>query len=322
MVNDSTAGSLPTRASARPYAVPAGAFEPGAGAHPGREIWSAIGFLLPGFLGLFAFLIFPLVASLCLSFTNWRIIGRTSFVGLDNFVSAFTTDPVFWQVLGNTILFTVEYLVLNIVLSLGLAVCISNLKFGKQLFRLIFFLPTFAPLVGASVVWLLIFIPGGFLDWLMGALHIPLPNLITDPIWAMQTIVIVSLWAGFGYNLLLFGAALESIPQQYIDAAAVDGASAWQRFWQVKLPLISPSLFFGIVLTAITSLQVFDQVYTLTRGGPGAATQTLGYKIYRDGFISYNFGYASAIAWILFVIIMALTAMQLRLQSRWVNYDV
>jgi ABC-type sugar transport system permease subunit len=164
----------------------------------------------------------------------------------------------------------------------------------------VFFLPTFAPLVGSSVVWLLIFTPGGFLDWVMASLHVPLPNLITDPMWAMQCVVIVSLWAGFGYNLLLFGAALESIPQQYLDAAAIDGTTPWQRFWRIKLPLISPSLFFGIVLTAITSLQVFDQVYALTRGGPGAATQTLGYKIYRDGFISYNFGYASSIAWLLF----------------------
>jgi multiple sugar transport system permease protein len=177
------------------------------------------------------------------------------------------------------------------------------------------------PLVGSSVVWVLIFTPGGFLDWLTASLGVPLPNLITDTRLAMQAVVIVSLWSGFGYNLLLFGAALESIPQQYVDAAAIDGASAWQRFWRIKLPLISPTLFFGIVLTAITSLQVFDQVYTLTRGGPGAATQTLGYKIYRDGFISYHFGYASAIAWILFVIIMALTAVQLRLQRRWVHYD-
>ena len=112
-----------------------------------------------------------------------------------------------------------------------------------------------------------------------------------------------------------------SIPIELEEAAMIDGATSWQRFWRIKLPLISPTLFFGIVLTAITSLQVFDQVYTLTRGGPGAATQTLGYKIYRDGFISYHFGYASAIAWILFVIIMALTAVQLRLQRQWVHYD-
>ncbi|MGN6100917.1 MAG: carbohydrate ABC transporter permease [Devosia sp.] len=293
--------------------------------HRGTRRWrdslSALGFLAPGLIGLLVFLVLPLIASLLLSFTNWKILGKTSFIGVDNFVHALTVDPVFWQVLGNTILFTIEYLVLNIIISVGLAVAIANLKWGKQLFRLVFFLPTFTPLVGSSVVWLLIFTPGGFVDWVMSALHIPLPNLITDTSWAMQCVVIVSLWAGFGYNLLLFGAALESIPQQYLDAATIDGATAWQRFWRIKLPLISPSLFFGIVLTAITSLQVFDQVYALTRGGPGAATQTLGYKIYRDGFISYSFGYASSIAWLLFILIMVLTAVQLRLQRKWVHYD-
>jgi len=282
---------------------------------------SALGFLAPGLIGLVIFLILPLAASLALSFTNWKLLGKTRFIGFDNFVRVLTVDPVFWQVLGNTVLFTVEYLVLNIIISVGLAVAIANLKWGKQLFRMIFFLPTFAPLVGSSVVWLLIFTPGGAMDWVVATLHLSLPNMITDPNWAMQCVVIVSLWAGFGYNLLLFGAALESIPAQYLDAAAIDGTSAWQRFWLIKIPLISPSLFFGIVLTAITSLQVFDQVYALTRGGPGAATQTLGYKIYRDGFISYNFGYASSVAWILFVIIMVLTAVQLRLQRKWVHYD-
>ena len=282
---------------------------------------SALGFLAPGLIGLLLFLILPLAASLVLSFTNWKLLGRTRFIGFDNFASVLTIDPVFWQVLLNTVLFTLEYLVLNIIISVGLAVAISNLKWGKQFFRMVFFLPTFAPLVGSSVVWLLIFTPGGAMDWVVATLHLPLPNMITDPNWAMQCVVIVSLWAGFGYNLLLFGEALESIPAQYLDAAAIDGTSAWQRFWLIKIPLISPSLFFGIVLTAITSLQVFDQVYALTRGGPGAATQTLGYKIYRDGFISYNFGYASSVAWILFVIIMVLTAVQLRLQRKWVHYD-
>jgi multiple sugar transport system permease protein len=286
-----------------------------------RDSLAALGFLAPGLIGLVLFLLLPLVASLVLSFTNWKIMGKTSFIGLANFTNALARDPVFWQVLVNTLVFTVEYLVLNIIISVGLAVAIANLKWGRQFFRLVFFLPTFTPLVGSSVVWLLIFTPRGFLDWIMAALHMPLPNMITDPAWAMQCVVIVSLWAGFGYNLLLFGAALESIPQQYLDAAAIDGTNSWQRFWRIKLPLISPSLFFGIVLTAITSLQVFDQVYALTRGGPGAATQTLGYKIYRDGFITYNFGYASSIAWILFIVIMALTAVQLRLQRKWVHYD-
>ncbi|MEO1016530.1 MAG: sugar ABC transporter permease [Pseudomonadota bacterium] len=282
---------------------------------------AAVWFLLPSLAGLTLFLVAPLVASFVLSFTNWQLLAEPRFVGIANYVRLLTIDPTFFRVLGNTVLYTFEYLVLNISLALGMAVWISSLQWGKTLFRLVFFLPTFTPLVGVSLVWLLIFTPEGLMDWLMATLHLPVPNLVTNPDWAMQAVIIVSLWAGFGYNLLLFGAALESIPQSYLDAAAIDGASAWQRFWKIKLWLISPTLFFGMVMTAITALQVFDQVYALTRGGPGNATTTLGFAIYNMGFTNYKMGYAASMSWVLFVIIMALTLVQLRLQRKWVHYD-
>lgn len=282
---------------------------------------AAFWFLLPSLLGFLAFLLFPLLASLALSFTNWQLLNQPKFVGIANYVRLFTVDPSFGRALANTFFYTAEYLVLNIVLAVGMAVWISSLRWGKRLFRLIFFLPTFTPMIGASLVWVLIFTPGGLMDWLVQTLGLPIPNLLVDPAWAMQAIVIVSLWSGFGYNLLLFGAALESIPQTYLDAAQIDGANAWQRFWRIKLPLISPTLFFGTVMTAITALQVFDQVYSMTRGGPGVATATLGFFIYQNGFTTYRMGYASSIAWVMFVIIMALTAFQFRLQRKWVHYD-
>lgn len=278
-------------------------------------------FLLPGFLGLLLFLILPLLASLVLSFTDWQVMGDTHFVGWANYLRLGTTDPVFWQVLQVTFLFTVQYLALNLVISVTLAVWISSLSWGRQFFRLVFFLPTFTPLIGVALIWQLILTPGGIFDWLTTALHLPIPNLLTTPGLALEALVLVSLWSHFGYNMLLFGAALDSIPPAYLEAATIDGASAWQRFWRIKLPLISPSLFFGSVLTAITSLQAFDQVYALTHGGPGSSTTTLGYAIYNQGFVDYRLGYASAIAWVLFAIIMVLTALQLRLQKRWVHYD-
>jgi multiple sugar transport system permease protein len=278
-------------------------------------------FLLPSFLGLLIFLIGPLVASLVLSFTNWTVMGTPRFIGVANYVALATIDPIFWKILRTTLLYTAEYLVLNIALSLAIAVWIGSLSWGKNLFRVIFFLPTFMPLVGVALVWLLILTPGGIFDWLAAALGLPLPNLVTNPDTALQAVVLVSLWSHFGYNMLLFGAALDAVPKSYLDAAAIDGASGWQRFWTIKLPLISPSLFFGTVLTAITSLQTFDQVYALTHGGPGSATTTLGYAIYSQGFVTYRLGYASAIAWVLFAIIMMLTALQLRLQRQWVHYD-
>jgi multiple sugar transport system permease protein len=286
------------------------------------DLRAAIPFLLPGFLGLTAFLILPLFASLLLSFSNWQVIGKTRFIGLANYVNLLTRDPIFWGVFRVTLLYTAEYLVLNIVLALVMAVWIGSLSWGRQLFRLLFFLPTFTPLVGIALVWLLMLTPGGIVDGGFAALGLAIPNLITSPDYALQVLVIVSLWSHVGYNLLLFSAALEQIEGSYLDAASVDGANAWQRFWRIKLPLISPALFFGTVLTAINALQVFDQVYALTRGGPGSASSTLGYAIYTQGFVAYRLGYASAIAWVLFAIIMLLTALQLRLQRRWVHYDL
>jgi multiple sugar transport system permease protein len=279
-------------------------------------------FLLPGLTGLTLFLLLPLAASLLLSFSNWSVMGETRFVGLANYVRLATVDPIFWNVFATTLIYTAEYLVLNIVVSLTMAVWIGSLRWGRTLFRLVFFLPTFTPLVGLALVWLLMLTPGGIVDWAFAAIGVPFPNLITNPAYALQVVVIVSLWSHFGYNMLLFGAALEAVPPSYLDAAAIDGAGAWHRFWRIKLPLISPSLFFGTVLTAITGLQTFDQVYALTRGGPGSSTTTLGYAIYSQGFVTYRLGYASAMAWVLFAVIMALTALQLRLQRRWVHYDV
>jgi multiple sugar transport system permease protein len=293
--------------------------------HPRRrhsDLRAAIPFLLPGFVGLASFLILPLFASLLLSFSNWQVIGQTRFVGLANYVNLFTRDPIFWGVFRTTLLYTVEYLALNLVISLAMAVWIGSLSWGRQLFRLVFFLPTFTPLIGISLVWLLMLTPGGIVDGVFATLGASIPNLITSPSYALQVVVIVSLWSHFGYNMLLFGAALEAIPSTYLDAAAIDGARPWQRFWRIKLPLISPSLFFGTVLTTISSLQVFDQVYALSRGGPGSSTTTLGYAIYSQGFVTYRLGYASAIAWVLFAVIMALTALQLRLQRHWVHYDI
>ena len=286
-----------------------------------RDGAAAAAFLLPSALGLAIFLLAPLIASFALSLTNARLIGTTRFIGLRNYTTLLQLDPNFWDVFANTLAYTAEYLVLNLVLSLGLAVWIANLRWGRQFFRILFFLPTFTPLIGAAIVWLLILTPGGLLDWAVGVLGLPLPNLLTSPDFALQAVILVSLWSGFGYNLLLFSAALDSIPGTYLDAAAIDGATGWQRFWHIRLPLISPALFFGTVMTAITSLQVFDQIYALTRGGPGSATQTLGYYIYASGFERYRIGYASAVAWTLFIIILALTILQLRLQRRWVNYD-
>lgn len=286
-----------------------------------RDGRTAFWFLLPSLIGFVLFMLYPLVASFGMSFTNWQMLAAPRFVGLDNYIRLFTADRTFLPVLLNTLFYTAEYLVLNIVISLGLALWISTVKRGQRWFRVIFFLPTFTPVVASSVVWVLIFTPNGLLDHVFATLSIPFPNLLLEPRWAMQAIIIVSLWAGVGYNLVLFSAALSLVPQNYLDAAQIDGANAWQRFWMIRLPLISPTVFFASVMTVISSLQVFDAIYAITRGGPGDATATLGYSIYQYGFVRYLMGYATAISWVMFAIIMTLTAIQFRLQKKWVVYD-
>ena len=285
------------------------------------EGWKALFFLLPGLIGIFLFLVLPILASIALSFTNWQLLGTPRFVGFSNYSRLFTTDPQFWTVMRNTIFFTIEYLILNIVISLGLAVWISSLKIGQRWFRVIFFLPTFTPLIGVAIVWMLIFTSGGLFDTLMTQLSLPFTGVLSNRTLAMQAVVLTSIWAGVGYNTVLFNAALDMVPATYLEAARIDGATAWDRFWKIRLPLISPTLFFGTVMTAITSLQVFDQIYVMTKGGPGSSTATLGYAIYQRGFQNFQMGYASAIAWVMFALIMALTALQFWLQRKWVHYD-
>jgi len=286
-----------------------------------REGRTALFFLLPGLIGMVLFLLVPIIASVVLSFTNWKLLGKPAFVGWANYTRLFTADPQFWPVLRNTLFFTAEYLVLNIVISLGLAVWISSLRRGQRWFRVVFFLPTFTPGIAVAIVWMLIFAPDGLFDSILRSLPIAMPNMLADQTLAMQAVIIVSLWAGVGYNTVLFNAALDMVPANYLEAARIDGATAWDRFWKIRLPLISPTLFFGTVMTAITSLQVFDQIYVMTRGGPGNATSTLGYAIYQRGFQNFQMGYASAIAWVMFAMIMALTALQFWLQRKWVHYD-
>ena len=286
-----------------------------------RDARTAFWFLLPSLLGFLIFMLYPLLASFGMSFTNWQIMSAPKFIGIDNYVRILTKDRTFYTLLFNTLFYTVEYLVLNIVLSLGLALWIATIKRGQKWFRVIFFLPTFTPVVASSVVWVLIFTPNGLLDYAFAAMKIPFPNLLLEPQWAMQAIIIVSLWAGVGYNLVLFGAALALVPQSYLDAAQIDGANAWQRFWMIRLPLISPTIFFASVMTVISSLQVFDAIYAITRGGPGDATMTLGFSIYQFGFVRYLMGYATALSWVMFTIIMGFTALQFYLQKKWVTYD-
>lgn len=286
-----------------------------------RESLTALVFLLPSLLGMTIFVFIPLVWSFVMSFTDWSLISSPKFVGFKNFSKLFVTDPTFWTSVTNTLWFTVEFVVLNIALALAIATWISAQKWGKAALRVIFFIPVFTPAIAVSIVWLLILSSGGVFDSISVMLGFGKIDMLNNPRLAMHAVVIVSLWANVGYNVVLLNASLDLVPKTYLEAARIDGAGAWRRFWDVRVPMISPTIFFACVMTAINGLQVFDQIYVLTRGGPGSSTVTLGYSIFQHGFERYDMGYAAAVSWVMFSLIFALTMFQFRMQRKWVHYD-
>jgi multiple sugar transport system permease protein len=283
---------------------------------------AATGFLTPSMLGLLAFTAFPIVASLIIGFYNWPVIGAHTFTGLKNYQTLLTSKEFHTAIL-NTFVFVVLYLPLNIVISLGLAVWIGSKSIkAPGLYRTIFFIPAVTPVVANAAIFSLILAPNGLIDSLMQTwFGVQAPNFLGSTTWAMPSVVMLSIWQGFGYNMLVFSAALDAVPASLTEAAAIDGAGSFARFFRIILPLITPAIFFAVVLTLISSFQVFTQAYVLTGGGPGNATTTMVVYLYEQGFQFYKLGLASAVAWVLFVIILVITIFQFIGQKRWVHYD-
>ena len=301
--------------------------KPRAGGAPWRlslarqEELIAYGFILPSLLGFVVFLVVPMIASLGLSFYDWELLTPPQFVGLKNFATL-VGDRVFRQVVVNTLYYTFGLVPLNLIVSLGLAVWLNTRLRGLTLYRMAFFLPVVTVTVAVALIWRWMYEPrAGIVDAALRAVGLPGPSWLGDAHWAMPAIILMSVWKGFGYNMVLFLAGLQGIPLSIYEAAMIDGANAWQRFWRITLPLLSPVIFLAVVLTVISSFQVFDQALVMTNGGPANATNTIVLYIYQNGFQFFRMGYASAIAWVLFVVIFIFTLFQMRLQGRWVQYD-
>jgi multiple sugar transport system permease protein len=240
---------------------------------------TVLAFLLPNGLGFLGFTLLPLLASLVLSFLSWPLLGQYKFVGLDNYIRLFTKDPVFYRVFLNTLYFVVGYVPLNLIFAVAIAVWLNSNLRGGRIFRLIFFLPVFTPMVAKALVRRLLLRPHGVIEYVLSRFHFPSPNWLGSDRWAMPAMILMSIWQGFGYNMLVlvFYAGLRSIPRPLYEAAAIDGAKPWTRFWKITLPMLTLSIFFGMVMTFITSFQVFVQPYVLTAGGPGVSTTTVMY---------------------------------------------
>jgi multiple sugar transport system permease protein len=287
-----------------------------------RERRQALGFITPAVLGLAVFTVLPVGLAIVMSLFDWPIFGKRAFVGFDNYVTLLTSSPDFWPALRNSAVFTLLYVPLNLIVALGLSLLLGPRIRGRAVFRVLFFIPVVTPIVASALIWRLVLQPDGLLNGMsMSLFGWELPNFLVDQNWAMLAVVAMSVWAGMGYNMLVLTAALEQVPTSVVEAAQIDGARGIRLIWQVIIPLISPAIFFAAVMTIISSMQVFAQPQLLTGGGPGTSTVPLVMFIYNTGFKFQDLGLAAAGAWILFVIIIGITALQFRAQKRWVHYE-
>ena len=301
------------------------------GIRPRASIWdrvrnseNAYGFVFvaPLIIGLIVFTYGPVLAALYLSFTEGDYIGTPEWVGISNYVRVLN-DDLFGKAIRNTAYYVVGTVPAGIVFSLGLALAMNQELRGIVFYRSIFFLPTITSAVALSLMWAWMYNPEfGVINSLLKVVGIKGPMWLASPRWAMPAIIVMSVWRGLGYNMLLFLAGLQGIPKEFYEAAEIDGAGAWRRFLHVTFPLLSPTTFMIAVLSIIGGFQVFEYSYVMTRGGPLYSTLTVVLLIYQRAFETFEMGYASAIAYVLFAIILALTIIQFRGQSRWVHYEL
>lgn len=287
-----------------------------------KEMWMGYLFILPIVAGYLIFLFGPIVYAFVMSFTNWSLFGNTAYIGLDNYIYAMRDDPVFWDTVVNTVYFSAGLVPLNIVLSLSLAMLLKRKIWGIGLFRTAIFTPVVVSLVVWGIVWKFIFsTDGGLVNLLIRTFGGTEISWLFSEIWTMPTVIVVSTLKGVGMNMVIFLAALHDVPKDYYEASKIDGASRWETFKSITLPMITPAVFMVTIITVIGSLKVFGQIYVMTGGGPGTSTYVMVFYIFKQAFRSYEFGYASALAFILFSIILVLTLIQWKLRKRWVHYE-
>ena len=279
---------------------------------------TAITFILPAVLGTFIFIIIPVICSFGLSFAKWDLLHPITFAGLDNY-KQIIKDAVFWQILLNTIVFALSTSFFGVIIPLILASIINTGIRGSEFFKTAYFLPFITPMIVFGIVWGWIFDPNiGLLNKII-QLNI---NWLYDTKFAMPAIIIVSVWKLIGYNMIIFLSTLSTISNNLFEAAKIDGANSFQIFKNITVPLLSPTIFFVVIITAISSFQVFDLIYLMTQGGPFNSTNVLVYSIYQNAFEYFNVGKASALAYILFAIILVLTLFQWKIRKKVVYNEI
>jgi multiple sugar transport system permease protein len=273
--------------------------------------WPVI-FLSPALLGFCAFTAYPAVLSLILSFTDWDLNSPLKWVGLSNYIRMFR-DPTAIRVFWNTVYFTIVTVPVLLIVPLLLAIALNQKIHGIRFFRAAFFLPVISSMVAMSMVWQWIFNADfGLLNWALSLFGISGPKWLTSENWALPAVMITSIWKNIGFNMMIFLAGLQGISTSYYEAAEIDGANAFQRFWYITIPSLRPTTLLVTVMTIINSFQVFDQVVVMTGGGPNRSSSVLVHYIYQNGFQFYKMGYASSLGWALTMFVLALTLVQFR----------
>ena len=269
-------------------------------------------FIFPAILGIFIFIIIPIFCSLSLSFAKWDLLNPIQFVGFDNYKLLFS-DSLFYKILLNTVVFAISVSILGVIIPLLLASILNAKIRGSEFFKSAYFLPFITPMVVIGIVWAWIFDPNiGFLSQILH-LHI---NWLYDSKYALSALIIVNVWKLIGYNMIIFLSGFSNISQSLFESAKIDGANFVQTFKNITVPLLSPTIFFVVIITAISTFQVFDLIYIMTEGGPFDSTNVLVYAIYKNAFEYFNVGKASAIAYVLFAIILVLTLIQWHLRKK------
>jgi multiple sugar transport system permease protein len=286
-----------------------------------REAITCYLFLLPWATGFILFVLGPILASLVLSLMRYDIVTPPYFVGLSNFRELFLTDIRFLSSMGNTAYYVAVYVPLHMIVALGLALLLNQKVRGMPVYRTMFYIPSIVPIVAASILWVWILQPEwGLINSLLGIFGIKGPLWLASLTWSKPSLILMALW-GSGAAMIICLAGLQGVPQHLYEAAEIDGADRWQRFTHITLPMLSPTLFFMLILGVIGSFQVFTTAYVMTGGGPAESTLFYMLYLYRRAFVFLNMGYAAAMAWILFVIVLVLTMVQFRLANRWVYYE-
>lgn len=308
-------------AGARPSAAP--------GSLRRDEVFWAYVFLAPWLVGLVVFILGPMLFSLVLSFFTYTLGSDYSFAGFDNWITAFTKDEFFWPSVGRTLLYTAVVVPLSVFGALCTAMLLNQGLRFTTFYRTVFFMPHLVPIIAAVYVWVwLLNGQYGLLNEILFQLGYRLtgtgivgPNYFGDPKWAIWALMAIALWGAIGGNMMvIFLAGLQGIPQELYEAASMDGAGAWRRFWNVTLPMISPTMFFNSVLACIGAVQTFETAFVGTRGGPAYSTWIYGLHIYEQTFAYFNMGYGSTLAWIMFIGLSAFTYMQFRASRDLVYY--